>query len=115
MGDEIANWYSGIDIKIEPLRDEMGVINIQAKTAQGKFWLDEPKCKFNDKDVKCLTFESESGGITSKILVSTLHKFDEIDLFPLIPVGSIPMLIVYDHHSQLRSIFLDYINNEDHN
>ncbi len=81
----------------------MGVINFQAKTAQGKFWLNEPKCKFNhkDKDVKCLTFDSESGGITSKILVSTLHSFDDIDLFPLIPGGSIPTLIVYDHHSQL--------------
>ena len=73
-----------------------------------------PKCLYNGKVVHCLTFGSESGGITGKILVQMLEHFDSINLFLRVPRGPIPMIVLDGHQSRLDPMFVSYINNEDH-
>ena len=60
---------------------------------EGTYYPGGPKCRYNGKIVDCLTYVSESGGITGDILVETLKYFDDIDLFPCIAGGPIPLLI----------------------
>jgi hypothetical protein len=73
-----------------------------------------PKCKYNGKVVDCLTYTSESGGITGEILVEILTYFNSIDLFPRVPGGPVPVLIVDGHQSRLVPVFLEYINDKNH-
>jgi hypothetical protein len=69
---------------------------------------------YNGKLVYCLTYASESGGITGNILVEILKYFDETHVFPWLPRGSIPVLMVDGHQSCLDPKFVEYINNEGH-
>ena len=62
--------------------------------------------------VGCLVFANENCGISGSILVTILEHFDGIDLFPWLPGGAIPMLIVDGNQSQLDPQFIEYINNE---
>ena len=66
------------------------------------------------KEFDCLTFVSESGGITDGILVEILKYFDSLGLFPRVPGGPIPMLILDLHQSRLDPSFIKYINRQDH-
>ena len=65
----------------------------------GKFHPGGPKCKYKGKEVDCLAFATESGGITGKILVEILTYFDAIELFPRRQGGPIPVVIVDRHQS----------------
>ena len=80
----------------------------------GKFHPGGPKCMHNGKEVECLVYASESGGITGDILVDILTYFDSIDLFPQVFGGPIPVLIVNGHQSHFNPSFIEYINNEHH-
>ena len=114
--DEIPmTWKTGIDITVEnPLRNEKGEIDLEMNIGESKYYPEGPKCKYRGKEVRCLTFASDSGGITGAILVKVLEYFDEIDLFPRYPGGPIPMLIVDGHQSRLDPKFVAYINNKAH-
>ncbi len=57
--------------------------------------------------IDCLTFTSESGGITADILIKILKYFDVKEVFPRIPGGPIPMLLIDGHQSQLDPKFID--------
>ena len=81
---------------------------------EGRYYPGGPTCKYNGKVVDCLTFISESGGITGDILVEILTYFDQIDLFPRVPGGPIPFLVVDGHQSRLYPKFVEYINDHDH-
>ena len=72
---------------------------MEANVGKGIYFPSGPKCKYNEKEEGYLTFASESGGISGKILVEILEYFDKIDLFPCVPGGPIPMLIVDGHQS----------------
>ena len=108
-------WKTGIDITIKnPVRNKDNKIDYEMNVGEGKYYPGGPKCKFNSKVVECLTFGSESGGITGEILVGILQYFDEIDLFPRQRDGPIPMLIVDGHQSRLDPSFVEYINDHQH-
>ena len=88
-------WKTGIDIRAkEPVRNLRDEIDFETNIGEGKFHPGGPKCKYNGKEVDCLTFASESGGITGGILVNILEHFDRIDLFPRKAGGPIPVLLV---------------------
>ena len=65
----------------------------------GKFHPGGPKCNYKEKEVDCLAFVTESGGITGKILVEILTYFDAIELFPRLQGGPIPVIIVNGYQS----------------
>ena len=73
-----------------------------------------PKCNYNGKLVDHLTYILESGGITGDILIEILKYFVETDLFPRLPGGIIPALIVDGHQSRLDPKFVEYINDVGH-
>ena len=89
-------------------------IILELNFGEGKYYPGGPKCKYKGKIVDCLTFASESGGITGEILVKVLQHFDGIDLFPREKDGPIPMLIVDSHQRRLDPQFVDYKNDKGH-
>ncbi len=78
-----ATWTTGIDHSVQPVLSGDGKeIILELNFGEGKYYPGGPKCKYKGKIVDCLTFASESGGITGEILVKVLKYFDGIDLFP---------------------------------
>ncbi len=110
-----ATWKTGIDITVKnPLRNEKGEIDLELNLGERKYYPEGPKCKYRGKEVDCLTFASESGGITGAILVNILEYFDTLQLFERYEGGPIPMLIVDGHQSRLDPTFVSYINDPAH-
>ena len=81
-GGVTIQWRMGIDRTINPIRNSDGEIDVAQNLGCGKFHPSGPKCEYNGKEVDCLAFATESGGITGKILVQVLTYFDLINLFP---------------------------------
>jgi len=75
--------------------------HLELNFGEGKYYPGGPKCKYNGKVVDCLTYTSKCGGIAGEILVEILTYFNSIDLFPHVPGGPIPVLIVDGHQSRL--------------
>jgi len=113
-GQVPMQWRMGIDASVNPIRGSDGEIDVEMNIGEGKFHPGGPKCKYNGKEVDCLAYATESGGITGDILVQILTYFDEIDLFPRVPGGPIPVLIVDGHQSRLDPAFIEYINDKGH-
>ncbi len=108
-------WKKGVDITVEnPIRNENGEIDIESNLGESQYYPEGPKCNFRGKLVACLTFAFKSGGITGTIHVQILEYFDQIDLFPCIPGGNIPMIIVDGHQSHRYPKFISYINHKSH-
>ncbi len=59
-----------------------------------------------EKTIDCLTFCSESGGITAEILVKVFKYSDNKEVFSRVSSGPIPMILVDDHQSQLYLKFI---------
>ncbi len=114
-GDVPATWRTGVDHSITPILTEDGKeIDLELNFGEGKYYPGGPTCKYNGKVVNCLTFTSESGGITGEILVKILNYFNSIDLFPRVPGGPIQFLIVDGHQSCLAPVFVEYISDKRH-
>ena len=95
-------WKTGINITVEnPIWNEKGEIYLELNIGDSKYYPEGPKCNYRGKEVECLTFASESGGITGEILVKILEYFDQLQLFERHLGGPIPMLIVDGHQSRL--------------
>jgi len=110
-----ATWRTGIDHSVSPVLTADGKeIDFSLNFGEGKYYPGGPKCSYNGKIVDCLTYVSESGGISGDILVEILTYFDQIRLFPHVPDGPIPVLIVDGHQSRLDPKFVEYINAEGH-
>ena len=108
-------WRTGIDHTINPILTADGKeIDFELNVGEGTYYPGGPKCRYNGKIVDCLTYVSESGGITGDILVEILKYFDDIDLFPCIDGDPIPVLILDGHQSRLDPKFVEYINDEVH-
>ncbi len=73
-----------------------------------------PQCTFNGKIINCLTFCSESGDITTEILIKVLKHFDEKEVFPSIPGDPILFLLVDGCNNTLDPPLVDYIYAEHH-
>ncbi len=82
--------------KMKPSKDSGGKINVGANYGQ-KYILDGPTCKYNGKQIDCLTFTSENNGIPIKILIQILEFFDAKEVFPWVFGGPIPMLLIECH------------------
>lgn len=114
-------WKTGVDYEVDPVmipnpeKEGEEIIDMASgvNCGDGKYYPGGPKCNFNGKLIKCLTYTSKSGGITAKILVEVLKYFDEIDLFPPVD-GIIPFLLFDGHQTRLDPMFIDYINDDDH-
>jgi hypothetical protein len=114
-GTVSATWTTGVDHSVTPILTADGKeFHLELNFGEGKYYPGGPKCKYNGKVVDCLTYTSESGGITGEILVEILTYFDSIDLFPRVPGGPIPVLIVDGHQSCLAPVFVEYINDKNH-
>jgi hypothetical protein len=110
-----ATWKTGIDLSVTPMLTADGKeFDLELNFGEGKYYPGGPKCKYNGKVVDCFVFTLESSGITGGILVKILTYFDSIELFPRVPGGPIPVLIVYRHQSCLATIFVEYINDQGH-
>ncbi|KAL3804780.1 hypothetical protein ACHAW5_001887 [Stephanodiscus triporus] len=109
-----ATWRTGVDHSVTPILAVDGEFHLELNFGEGKYYPGGPTCKYNGKFVDSLVFTSESGGITAEILVEILTYFDSIDLFPRVPGGPIPFLIVDGHQTRLDPIFVEYINDSNH-
>ena len=98
-GEVPFDWRMGIDAIVNPIQNGKGEITISHNIGAGKFYPGGPKCKYKGKEVDCLAFATESGGITGEILVEILTYFDAIELFPRCQGGPIPVVIVNGHQS----------------
>jgi len=63
--------------------------------------------------VPCIVSNTDSGSITSELLVSFLKKMDELDLLPRTD-GLKPFLLLDGHGSRLELPFLQYVNSPNH-
>jgi hypothetical protein len=112
-----ANWATGIDTEVQPVRGADGKIRVDSESGnfgKGKYFPGGPTCSYRGKEVPCATFITEGGGISGKILVSILEILDELDVFPRVPGGPVPVLIIDGHESRLDPTFLIYINDDNH-
>jgi hypothetical protein len=113
--DVPGSWASGIDIQLEPTRGENGKIRTdESNFGKGKYFPNGPTCSFRGKEIPTLTYITESGGVNGDILVSVLQTLDALDVFPRVPGGPVPFLIIDGHESRLAPTFLKYINDENH-
>jgi hypothetical protein len=111
-----SHWVSGIDTRVEPVRESDGSIKIDGECnfGEGKYFPGGPTCTYRGKTIPCATYITESGGISGEILVNILRTLDDLDVFPRVPGGPVPMLIIDGHESRLDPEFLTYINDPDH-
>jgi len=66
----ISNWCLGIDITVMPVTDDKGnIIFDECNIGNGKYRPGRPTCVFHGKEIKCMFFFSESGGVNADILV----------------------------------------------
>ena len=66
-------WTTGVYIRIaNPVKGKRNKIDLKLKEGEGKNYHGGPTCIYNGKQVNCLTFSSESGGNTGKILIEIL-------------------------------------------
>jgi hypothetical protein len=93
---------------------QKGEIVLELNIGESKYYPEGPKCKYRGKEVDCLTFTSESEGITDAVLVKILEYFDVLQLFDRYPGSPVPMLIVDGCQSRLDPRLVSYINSKDH-
>jgi len=81
--------------------------SMSENSGPGKFFLGGPVCRFHGKDVKCLVFQSESGGINSEMLEKCFKYMDSIKLCDR--TFEKPVVVCDGHESQLGINFMQYI------
>ena len=108
------DWRTGIDYTVEPVKDADGNIIFEANLGEGKFYPGGPTCNYLGKEVPCLVYVSESGGINADILVDILSEFDKMALFPRTEGGPIPFLLIDGQFSRFDIKFIYYINDQGH-
>jgi hypothetical protein len=97
--DVPSGWKSGIDICLLPVRDtsQMGHCVLTMERIS-----------------RVLCTLLKEGEINDNILVDVLRALDEVDVFPRVPRGLVPVLIIDGHKLQLDPKFLMYINDAGH-
>jgi hypothetical protein len=111
----VANWSEGIDITVEPVKDEHGEIVLGDENfGEGKYFPSGPTCNFRGKQIAYLPLASPSGGITGDLLVEILKWLDSNKVFERVDGGPEPFLVLDGHESRLSPVFIDYITNPEH-
>ena len=90
------------------------VILMRANSGYGKRFPGEPKCYFQGKEVPVFICCSPKGRIKSELLKEMLERMDSFDIFPCIPGGTLPFILLDGHGSRLQLPFLRYTNDPDH-
>ena len=73
---------TGLDVFTTKIGNESDPDFLTNNTGPGKIYPYGPFCLFWGKEVPCIVSNTDSGSITSELLVSFLKKMDEFDLFP---------------------------------
>ena len=69
---------------------------------------------FSRKIGSCIYLFPPKGGITSELLNKILERMDGFNIFPCVPSGPLPFLLLEGHGSRLQLPFLRYTNHPDH-
>jgi hypothetical protein len=110
-GEEVrAEWAMGIDVQQVAIGEPHDPEYFEANSGPGRVLPSGPVCKFRGKTIPCQCYATTNGSITSSILRNCLEKMDEIDLFPRIPDGPKPFLLLDGHGSRFELPFMEYIN-----
>jgi hypothetical protein len=111
----VANWAEGIDIMVDPVKDEKGeIILSELNFGEGKYFPSGPTCLFRGKRIPYLPLSSPSGGISGELLVEILKWLDFNEVFERTPGGPEPFLLLDGHESRLSPVFIDYITDPNH-
>jgi hypothetical protein len=114
-GGVVANWSEGIDITVDPVKDENGEIVLSdVNFREGKYFPSGPTCLFRGKQIPYLPLTSPSGGITGDLLVEILSWLDKNEVFDRVDGGPEPFLVLDGHESRLSAVFVDYITSPEH-
>jgi len=100
----------GIDIFAEGTGEMFSKQNY----GKGKYFPGGPKCNFRGAEIPCYITCSPKGSITSEILADMLKWIDSFGVFPRVPGGPTPFLLLDGHGSRLSVPFLKYINDPTH-
>ena len=111
-----VRWQLGIDVRVQPEKDEMVNIFFDKATTNhgpGKYLPGGPTCIYNGETIPCAMYVSESVRITADILSAVLTVLDELDVFPR-DSRIAPFMLIDGHSSKIYPKFLTYINNCNH-
>ena len=86
--------HLGVDIQF-PMVD--GAFSIRANSGSRKLFPGGPKFSFRGKEVPEFICCSPNGGITSELLKKILERMDSFDIFPRVPGGHLPFLMLDRH------------------
>jgi hypothetical protein len=110
-GEQVKlDWATGIDIQQISIGEKHDPEYFEANSGPGKLLPGGPKCEFRGKTIPCQCYAAPSGSITSEILKNCLQKLDELKLFPRVPGGPNPFLLLDGHGSRFELPFMVYIN-----
>ena len=101
---------TGIDIRVTPDGDpNNGDTYFFSNSGPGKYFPGPPTCQFRGKEIPSLVRWTESGSITSEILVEALSTLDVLNVVDRSDDRK-PFLLLDGHGSRLEMPFLKYIN-----
>jgi hypothetical protein len=100
---------TGLDLFATKIGEESDLDFAEKNTGEGKMYPNGPTCQFKGKEVPCMVCNTESGSITSELLVSFLKHMDHLNLFPR-DDDVFPFLLLDGHGSRLELPFLQYVN-----
>ena len=91
--------HLGVDIQF-PISD--GAFLMRANSGSGKRFPGGPKYCFQGKEIPAFICCSPKGGITSDLLKQMIERTDSFDVFPRVPRGPLPFLLLGGHVSRLH-------------
>ncbi len=92
---------TGLDLFTTKEGDESDPDFVAKNTGRGKMYPCGPVCYFKGKQVPCMVSSTDSGSITSELLISFLEHMDKLELSPRID-GLKPFVLLNGHGSRLE-------------
>jgi hypothetical protein len=88
-----SHWVSSIDTRVEPVRGSDGSIKIDGECnfGEGKYFPGGLTCTYWEKTIPCMTYITKPGGVSGDILVNILQTLDDLDVFPKVSGGPVPV------------------------
>ena len=85
-------------------------ISLADQTGPGKVFPGSPWCEFCGKRIPAVVGMSPKGSINSEILAFAINKLDELNVYPRVPGGPIPFMLLDALDSCLQVPFLERVN-----
>ena len=89
-------------------------IDATEQVGPGKCFPGAPWCEFRGKKIPAVVGITQKGSMTSEILAKAIDKLDELDVYPRVPGGPIPCLLLDAHDTRLQIPFLERANRKIH-